>query len=184
MHLVDIDNLLGDPRTTDRTTIQRNMSAYRDAAGYLPGDHCIVATGRNGLHVLEVELAWAAAAYRRRSGPDGADLALLEDLDWIIHSGRYDRVVIGSGDHAFLPAVKCLQAAQIDFLVVTRRDRLSARLAHAAGARVQLLEHAADTRTTRHHRRSGEIDARTSHPAPTLRARTAKERVNKTGSTV
>ncbi len=132
IHLVDVDNLLGNPGTTDRQRIRTCLARYRARAGYTPGDHVIVATGCNGRHVLETELAWPAAVHRRRAGKDGADLALLDDLDWVIASGRYTRVVIGSGDHAFAPSVDRLLAANIRVDIVSDTRRLCRQLATAA----------------------------------------------------
>ena len=132
IHLVDIDNLLGNPATTDRQRIRTCLARYRARAGFTPSDHVIVATGCNGRHVLEIELAWPSVVHRRRAGKDGADLALLDDLDWVIASGRYTRVVIGSGDHAFAPSVDRLLAANIRVDIVSDARRLCRQLAAAA----------------------------------------------------
>ena len=128
-HLVDADNLLGDPTTTDRAFIEATFAAYRLAAGYRSGDLVVVATGCNGLHVFEVEAAWPGALHRRRSGSDGADLELLEEAKWAAESGRFGRVVIGSGDRIFIVAFDALRASDLTVDVVARPRSLARCLA-------------------------------------------------------
>ena len=139
LHLVDADNLIGDPRTTDRQKIEAAFEAYRDAADYRVGDHVVIATGCNGLHVLEVERSWPGAQHRRRRGTDGADLELLEAADFAAASGRYDRVVIGSGDRIFMAALENLRANSIDVDVVARDGHLARALKLQAGGRVRYI---------------------------------------------
>jgi hypothetical protein len=67
-----------------------------------------------------------------RSGPNGADLALLEVLEREEVEGRSSRVVIGSGDGIFAEAAARLQAGGVDVTVVTRAQSLSRRLRLAA----------------------------------------------------
>ena len=109
LHLVDADNLLGDPNTCDEEFIAATFDAYRKAAGHRPGDHIVVATGTNSRHVYAVENAWPNASHRRRSGTDGADLELLDAAEWAARSGRFDRAVIGSGDRIFMVAFDLLR---------------------------------------------------------------------------
>lgn len=139
LHAVDIDNLLGGPDGTDRSQIERVLTSYRRAAEYQPGDHVIVATGCNGLHVLEAELAWARVAHRRRRGRDGADNLLIEELEWVQETKRFDRVVIGSGDHIFASAAQSLIAAGIAVRVVATPRGLSRHLRIAVGPNVRLI---------------------------------------------
>lgn len=139
LHLVDADNLLGDPNCTDAAHIRSVFDAYRTAASYAAGDQVVVATGCNSRHVLSVELAWPGACHRRRPGPDGADMALLEESEWAASVGRFRRVVIGSGDRIFLAALDLLRAADIAVDVVSRRRSLSSALALRAIGSVQFL---------------------------------------------
>lgn len=139
VHLVDADNLIGDPRTTDAAVIADTFERYRLAAGYRTGDRVVIATGRNGLHVLEVELAWPGACYRRRSGEDGADLELLDEARWVAGSSRYSRVVIGSGDRIFIAAYEELCGAGIDVTVVAHHRKLARPLASLAHGRISYL---------------------------------------------
>lgn len=139
LHLIDADNLIGDPCTTDRTRIRAALEGYRRASGYDRGDHVVVATGCNGLHVLEIRLAWPEAQHRCRRGRDGADLELLDAAELAASSGRYDRVVIGSGDRVFMVAVQNLFAASIDVEIVTSHRRLAPALAALAHGRIRYM---------------------------------------------
>jgi hypothetical protein len=87
-----------------------------------------------------VGFCWPGPQYLLRSGPDGADLALLAILDTGHIAARFPDVVIGSGDHIFAPAVTGLTAAGCRVTVTARRDRLSASLARAAGPRLIYLD--------------------------------------------
>jgi hypothetical protein len=70
------------------------------------------------------------------SGPDGADLALLEVLAEHDVEGRFDAVVVASGDGIFTDAVSELAGMGLSTLVISRPEALSRRLRLAAGGRV------------------------------------------------
>lgn len=139
LHLIDVDNLLGDPRTTDQTRVSLLFDEYRHVADFQFGDLAVVATGCNADHVLAVELAWPSARHARRSGPDGADLALLDEVEWAVASGRFGRVVLGSGDAIFLHAVERLLAADLVVEVVSRSRSLARGLAARMHGRIRYL---------------------------------------------
>ena len=66
-----------------------------------PDDHYIV-----GVNHLCAQRAWfilpiQGIQRRVRSGKDGGELSILDDLDLGYTAGRYDRLVIGSGDRMF-----------------------------------------------------------------------------------
>ncbi len=128
LHLIDVDNLLGDPGCCEGDRIRGLFDAYRLASSFVPGDHVVVATGCNAQHALEVELAWPTVCHRRRSGRDGADMALLEESEWAARAGRFRRVVIGSGDRIFLDAMDRLRAVDITVDFVARRRSLAAAI--------------------------------------------------------
>jgi hypothetical protein len=67
-----------------------------------------------------------------RSGPDGADLELLDVVAYENVAARFTHVAIASGDGIFADAAAGLAAAGVWVTVVTRRNSLSARLALAA----------------------------------------------------
>jgi hypothetical protein len=84
------------------------------------------------LTLLNAGLGWPHARYRVRSGPNGADLALLDVLQHENVAARFTHVAIASGDHIFTDEVAHLAAQDVWVTVVTRRRSLSRQLALAA----------------------------------------------------
>ncbi len=138
-HLIDADNLLGDPTVTDPETIAATFERYREVSGYQSGDQVFIATGTNGRHVFEVERAWPNVRHMRRSGPDGADLELLDVAEWISSSCRFTDVVIGSGDRIFLVAYEQLIGAGLSVTVVAQYRHLAVGLASRAHGSIRYL---------------------------------------------
>ncbi len=71
-------------------------------------------------------------------GRDGADRSLLESApaDWVVE--RFDRLVIGSGDHAFRPLATAAANAGLTVTVVGRCETVARRLAMAADTVIDL----------------------------------------------
>lgn len=68
-----------------------------------------------------------------REGPDGADLALLDevrDYKWVAE--RFHRIVIGSGDGIFAELAAALTGLGVHVGVVSRPDALSFSLGRTA----------------------------------------------------
>jgi hypothetical protein len=84
------------------------------------------------LTLVNAGLGWPHAHYRIRSGPDGADLALLDVLRNENVPARFTHVAIGSGDHMFAEEAARLAAVGIWVTVISRRRSLSRRLELAA----------------------------------------------------
>jgi hypothetical protein len=93
-------------------------------------DQVIMAS--NHLALVDAALGWPHARYRVRSGPHGADLELLDVIEYENVATRFTHVVIGSGDGAFGRAVEGLSAGGVWVTVVSRRGSLSPSLARAA----------------------------------------------------
>jgi uncharacterized LabA/DUF88 family protein len=66
-----------------------------------------------------------------RSGPDGADLALIQAMMTERIPERFRRVVLGSGDGIFAEVCALLQAAGCAVAVVSRKESLSRALRFA-----------------------------------------------------
>lgn len=128
LHLVDVDNLLGDPGTADHALITATVAAYRRLAAVEAGDHVTVACAALPHHALAVHTAWPGVRHCWRSGADGADLALLEVAEWAVEVDGFARAVIGSGDRIFLHALEVLEGAGIPVEVVARPRALAAAL--------------------------------------------------------
>jgi len=130
-HLVDIDNLLGDPRSTDESQIRNCFEHYRELTRYREGRHfAAVGTGCNGCHVVAVQAQWPGVRYVRRPGADGADIALHEvALDEAV-TGRYTDFVLASGDGRFCDTYRALRSLGYPVTVVSRPEALSYELRH------------------------------------------------------
>jgi NYN domain len=135
LHLIDIENLSGGSKPSlEQIRIVQGSYADRLTLGAL--DQVVVASSH--LTLLSAALGWPHARYRVRSGPDGADLELLDVLLYERVAARFTHVIIGSGDGGFTRAAAALAAAGVRVTVVSRRDSLSARLALAASEVIYL----------------------------------------------
>lgn len=129
LHLVDIENLTGTPTPTgDAVRSWRQEYTSRFVAS---GDFVVVAS--NHLAFATVGFAWTGARHLVRSGPDGADLALLDVIADERVEKRFSSVVIASGDGIFTEAAAWLASHGVQVKVVTRPGSLARRLQLAAG---------------------------------------------------
>ena len=129
LHLVDIENLAGNARPT-LSEVRQALGLYTAGLAFGAMDQVEVASSH--LTLLNAALGWPHAHYRIRSGPDGADLALLDVLRHENVAQRFTHVAIGSGDHLFAEQAARLAAQGFWVTVVSRRRSLSPRLALAA----------------------------------------------------
>ena len=130
LHVIDIENLVGGSGAGP-TAVGPALSAYRSTVAVGTDDHAVIAAGPT--LAVAAGLAWSGAQLRFGHGIDGADDALLDAVDPAFTAAHYDRVVIASGDHAFLPLVAALRAAGVAVLLVVRDERsLSRDLARLA----------------------------------------------------
>jgi hypothetical protein len=116
--VIDIENLLGDdPRVATSAGIRATIAACIERADLRDDDLIVIAC--NPALALLVHDAAPHGLLRCQRGENGADLALLDELDdvaWI--AGRFDRVVIGSGDGIFADAIQRLNHAGVETTVV------------------------------------------------------------------
>lgn len=136
VHLVDIENLAGGPERVHRWFAPA-LRQYESVARPHEGDHVVLAADASvwTRTAWEVDPRWD---YRFGTGPDGADRVLLEraDPDWVV--ARFERLVVGSGDHAFAPLVAEVRDRGVDAVVVARPRQLAGVL-RRTGARVVAL---------------------------------------------
>jgi hypothetical protein len=135
LHLVDIENLAG-AATPSLGQVRDVQGRYAERLALGVADQVVIASSH--LTLLNAALGWPHARYRVRSGPDGADLELLDVLRHESVAARFTHVAIGSGDGAFAFAAASLAAAGIWVTVVSRRDSLSTRLRFAAAEVIYL----------------------------------------------
>ena len=98
LHLVDIENLAGNSLPS-LCQVRQALGLYTDCLAFGAMDQVEVASSH--LTLLNAALGWPHARYQVRSGPDGADLALLDVLRHENVARRFTHVAIGSGDHLF-----------------------------------------------------------------------------------
>jgi len=140
LHLIDIENLAGDSLPS-LSQVRQALGLYTDRLAFGAMDQVEVASSH--LTLLNAALGWPHAHYRIRSGPDGADLILLDVVRHENVARRFTHVAIGSGDHLFADEAARLVARGVWVTVVSRRRSLSPWLAHAA-CEVILLDTAAE----------------------------------------
>lgn len=129
IHLVDPENLLGGTDFTERD-VAVVAASYRQIAGIGADDLVVVASSH--YTALRVWFGWGEARRLVRSGPDGADLALLQVVKHEDVAVRFQRVVIGSGDGIFAFVAAGLQRDGVGVTVVSQRGLLSRQLRLAA----------------------------------------------------
>ena len=107
LHLVDIENLAGAALPSrDQVTEVQGLYVARLTVG--ADDQVVMATSHRAF--MNAALGWPSARYRVRSGPNGADLELLDVLQHEDVAARFTHVVIGSGDGLFSQAAANLAA--------------------------------------------------------------------------
>ena len=118
LHLVDVENLAGDSLPS-LGQIREVQDLYTGCLGIGAVDQVVIASSH--LTLLNAALGWPRARYRVRSGPDGADLELLDVVASENVATRFTHVAIGSGDGVFAHAAASLAAAGVWVTVVSRR---------------------------------------------------------------
>lgn len=128
LHLIDLENLAGRPifSAVDARTIER---IYQNLVGIGPCDLVVVSTSH-----AAAPASWNSFVPARRlvrSGPDGADLALLNVISAERVPERFNSVVVASGDGIFAEPCARLQSSGCRVTVVSNRRSLSRRLSFA-----------------------------------------------------
>lgn len=129
LHVVDIENLAGTAIPTI-PQVSEVQGLYAARLGFGADDQVVMAASH--LALVNAANGWPHARYRVRSGPDGADLELLDVLLHEDIAARFTHVVIGSGDRAFVLPAGTLRDKGVRVTVVSRADSLSYQLRKAA----------------------------------------------------
>lgn len=127
--LVDIENLAGTPSPTGKE-VATVVNALRDVLPSFDRSQRIVACSHHAAATVAFNFPLARRLWR--SGPDGADLALLSVLDNERVDDRFGHVTICSGDGIFAASAARLGGAGVEVTVVSLRGHLAARLQLAA----------------------------------------------------
>ncbi len=126
--LIDIENLTGTPSPTCEDVEMAKAALRLVVPGFDDAQH-IVACSHHAAPT--VAFAFQRARHLWRSGPNGADLALLDVLENERVDERFERVTICSGDGIFAASAAWLAAADVDVAVnlAARPPRCTAQLA-------------------------------------------------------
>ena len=129
LHVIDVENLAGGT-TAGAVAVRACLTAYRSTIRVSSVDHAVLGSGTT--FACACADAWPGARLRLGHGLDGADHALLDAVDPDFTASRYDRVVVGSGDHIFCGLVAGLRSRGLAVLVVARPGTLSRDLRRLA----------------------------------------------------
>ena len=139
--IVDIENIVGGQVATEAEAAEARAMVLR-AVDVGNGDHVVLGAAPG--NALVAYLGWGGAPRLVvGSGPDGADLALLDVLYNEHIEDRFGRVVIVSGDGIFAAAAARLGASGVHVTVVAHSRGLSKRLKIAAGSVVTFSDNVA-----------------------------------------
>lgn len=130
MFIVDIENLVGDPRPC-RAAAADAFDRLEALTPIAANDHVVI--GAHTVLAASVGVWWPEHRLVTGSGRDAADMALIDsvgDRDWI--AGHYDRLIIGSGDHIFVDTAAQFRRLGLVVGVVSRDSALSADLRRTA----------------------------------------------------
>ena len=118
LHLVDIENLLGNPRPADTQQAVEVFETYLVAAVWHPGDLVVVASNPGLMKTLAFQLPDIPSSWRCIRGADGADRLLLQAVPNRLHT-RFSRLVIGSGDGIFTDLADNTSRTSVETWVVS-----------------------------------------------------------------
>ena len=122
LHLIDLENLSGDPRM-DLGRAVATVNAYLRTAACGPDDLVRLACNARLYWRVKQDLP-ADWDVRPANGSDGADRALLASVDAVFVARRFDRLVVGSGDGIFTELALHVRALGPDVWSVSRPGAL------------------------------------------------------------
>ena len=126
LHLVDLENLVGDPMATGPDALDA-LHRYLHIAGWTDGDHVVLAANPGLLRRMMFDLSIPCSVHAV-TGKDAADLMLIEHAppDWV--AARFARLVVGSGDAEFTATALAVRDLGVPVVVVSRGGSLSGSL--------------------------------------------------------
>ena len=135
-HLIDIENLLA--LTRGRPVGARAGALYDQVVGV--GDDDLLTVGADVTRLFDISDAFPNARVCSGRGRDGADRALMKAVDIDLIARRFDTIVIGSGDNAFVDVAYRARQHGLNVVVVSRRTSLGRHLAAHADEVIEMPE--------------------------------------------
>ena len=124
---IDIENLCGTANPT-----RFECEQVRElCAEHIDLQQTMVIGACSHFAAATASFAWPAVRWLWRSGKDGADTALLDEIHATEH-GRFDRIIIGSGDGIFADTINELAESGVHITVISRQRSLSHHLTDSA----------------------------------------------------
>jgi hypothetical protein len=123
--LVDVENIAGSANPTPIELVSLEQELHGVIADFDEAQR-VVACSHHAART--VAFCFPGALRRWRSGADGADLALLDEMSDLRCMRRYGRITLCSGDGIFSQSLATLAREGIETSVVSRASALSARL--------------------------------------------------------
>lgn len=130
-YLTDIENIVGGIPKCQRQVVWVE-DALAQTIAPRPGDHLVIGVSHASLLMTGTGWMGPRRVLDPRSGPDGADHALLDVLSGENIIDRFPHVVLVSGDGIFSESIAEIGRAGVRTTVVARRRSLSRRLRMAA----------------------------------------------------
>ncbi len=126
LHLVDIENLCGDPRPERPRDW---LGWYMLASQWRSSDITRIAANGPLAKRLAFEIEEMPHSIRSANGLDGADRRLVQNLDGAFIAQRFERLSPGRGDSYFRDLAVDAARSGVMVEVISRRDSLSGALA-------------------------------------------------------
>jgi hypothetical protein len=136
LHVIDLENLVGWPHRAP--FIARAWFTYQDEIGIAARDRAVIVVGRGLAQAARAVIPLWLPLISCEPGPNTADRMLIRLADRELMSDRYDTVIIGSGDRAFVRTVRHAEARGARVELVTGVGTVSHRLAESCPCRTQL----------------------------------------------
>lgn len=130
-YLTDIENVVGGIPKCQRQVAWAEEALAQTIAPR-PGDHLVIGVSHASLLMTGTGWMGPRRVLEPRSGPDGADHALLDVLSGENIVDRFPHVVLVSGDGIFSESIAEIGRAGVRTTIVARRRSLSRRLHMAA----------------------------------------------------
>lgn len=123
LHLVDIENLVGDPVAVGPLALGA-LKEYLEISGWREGDQVIIAANPALLLPIMYDIGVPCSVHPVK-GTDAADQMLIGYAvpEWVAE--RFDRLVVGSGDHAFRDTACAVRDLGCSVVIVSRSRSLS-----------------------------------------------------------
>lgn len=136
LHLLDLENLLDGQVSAAR--VRTLWQIYTDTFDLGPSDIVVAACAEKRAGEVLFALPPSVRVVLGHDGPDGADQALMDAIDAPHQAARFDQVIIGSRDHAFVPMATQFVAGGCPVTLFAPRRFLSAALRMVASTRITL----------------------------------------------